>query len=67
MGGVRQQTLAMQVGFERYGRKSKREEFLDEMERIVPWAELQGLVEPHYPKGENGRPQRFIRVKRTRS
>jgi len=26
------------------------------MEQIVPWAELQGLVEPHDPKGENGRP-----------
>lgn len=49
---MRQQTLAAQTGFERYGRKSKREE----MERVVPWAELQGLIEPHYPKGENGRP-----------
>jgi transposase, IS5 family len=53
---VRQQTLAAQTGFEKYGRKSKREQFLDEMERIVPWAELQALVEPYYPKGENGRP-----------
>ena len=53
---MRQQTLAAQIGFERYGRKSKREQFLDEMEQVVPWAELQGLVEPHYPKGENGRP-----------
>jgi IS5 family transposase len=53
---VRQQTLAAQTGFEKYGRKSKREQFLDEMEQIVPWAELQGLVEPYYPKGENGRP-----------
>src|SRR5437660_2291659 len=26
------------------------------MEQIVPWAELQALIEPHYPKGENGRP-----------
>jgi IS5 family transposase len=26
------------------------------MERVVPWAELQALIEPHYPKGENGRP-----------
>jgi IS5 family transposase len=25
------------------------------MEQVVPWAELQALVEPHYPKGENGR------------
>jgi transposase, IS5 family len=23
---------------------------------VVPWAELQELVEPHYPKGENGQP-----------
>ena len=53
---MRQQTLAAQTGFEKYGRKTKREQFLEEMEQIVPWAELQGLVEPHYPKGENGRP-----------
>lgn len=53
---MRQQTLAAQPGFETYGRKSKREQFLDEMEQVVPWAELQALIEPHYPKGENGRP-----------
>lgn len=53
---MRQQTLATQTGFEKYGRKSKRERFLDEMEQIVPWAELEALVEPHYSKGENGRP-----------
>jgi transposase, IS5 family len=53
---VRQQTLAVQTGFEKYGRKSKREQFLDEMEQVVPWAELQALGEPYYPKGENGRP-----------
>ena len=53
---MRQQTLAAQASFEKYGRKSKREQFLDEMEQIVPWAELQALVQAHYPKGENGRP-----------
>jgi transposase, IS5 family len=53
---VRQQTLAAQTGFEKYGRKTKRERILEEMEQVVPWAELRGLVEPHYPKGENGRP-----------
>jgi transposase-like protein DUF772 len=37
-------------------RKSKREQFLDEMEQVVPWGEFQALVEPYYPKGENGRP-----------
>ena len=53
---MRQQTLAAQTGFEKYGRKSKRERFLDEMEQVVPWAKLEALVEAHYPKGENGRP-----------
>jgi len=53
---VRQQTLAAQGSFEKYGRKSKRELFLDQMEQVVPWGELQALIEPHYPKGENGRP-----------
>src|ERR1700730_14738899 len=53
---MRQQTLAAQTGFEKYGRKTRRERFLEEMEQIVPWAELQALVEPHYPTGENGRP-----------
>src|ERR1700740_3181982 len=59
---MRQQTLAAQTGFEKYGRKTKRERFLEEMEQIVPWAELQALVEPHYPKGENGRPPVGLRI-----
>src|ERR1700739_411216 len=53
---VRQITFGSQASCEKNGRKSKREQFLETMEQIVPWAELQGLVEPHYPKGENGRP-----------
>ena len=52
---MRQVTLASQGSFEKYGRKSRRELFLDEMERVVPWAELEALVEPHYPKAGNGR------------
>ncbi len=50
-----QQTFASQVGFEKYGRKSRRELFYDEMSRVVPWAELQALVEPHYAKAGLGR------------
>ena len=42
---MRQQTLAAQTGFEKYGRKTKRERFLEEMEQVVPWAELEALVE----------------------
>ena len=52
---MKQQTFASQSSFEKYGRKSRRELFLDEMELVVPWAKLQALVEPHYPKAGNGR------------
>ncbi|MGH8399453.1 MAG: IS5 family transposase, partial [Gammaproteobacteria bacterium] len=34
---------------------SKRELFLDEMNRVVPWTRLLGLVEPYYPKAGKGR------------
>src|SRR6202045_3302829 len=50
-----QQTLASQTSFEKHGRKSKRELFLDQMEEVVPWSELLSLVVPHYPKAGNGR------------
>jgi IS5 family transposase len=52
---MRQQTLASQASFEKFGRKGKRELFLDQMEQVVPWSELLALVEPHYPKAGNGR------------
>src|ERR1035437_4056240 len=52
---MKQQSLASQAAFEKYGRKSRRELFLDDMERIVPWAELSALAEPHYAKAGNGR------------
>ncbi|MEO6805626.1 MAG: IS5 family transposase [Edaphobacter sp.] len=50
-----QRTFASQAEFEKYGRKSRRELFLDEMERIVPWSGLLALVRPHYAKAGNGR------------
>ncbi len=38
-------------------RKTRREVFLAEMEAVVPWARLQALIEPHYPRsGKVGRP-----------
>ena len=35
---------------------TKREAFLNEMERVVPWSRLLKLIEPYYPKAGNGRP-----------
>jgi IS5 family transposase len=59
---VRQLTLASQGSFERYRRQTRREKFLEEMNSVMPWAELESLIEPHYPKGENGRPPVGLRV-----
>ncbi|ATB58528.1 Xfu1 transposase [Xanthomonas citri pv. fuscans] len=37
-------------------KRTRREVFLAEMEQVVPWKELLGLIEPHYPKsGQPGR------------
>ena len=37
-------------------KRTRREIFLAEMEKVVPWAALLSLIEPHYPK--TGRPGR---------
>ena len=54
-------------GFETYRKPTRRERFLAEMERVVPWGELCALVEPVYPKsGGPGRPtiglERMLRI-----
>jgi len=36
-------------------KQTKRERFLGEMDAVVPWATLLGLIEPHYPKAGHGR------------
>src|SRR5437763_8167305 len=63
---MKQRTLAMMTGFERYTKKTKRGLFLEEMERVVPWRELCALIEPHYAKPGNGRPavglERMLRI-----
>ena len=52
-----------QLGFSDYEqttakKQTKREKFLAEMELVVPWDALIGLIEPHYPKTskKGGRP-----------
>jgi IS5 family transposase len=64
----KQLTLAAGVGFERYRKPTRRELFLAEMNRVVPWSELVALIEPHYPKRTKagGRPpvgiERMLRM-----
>ncbi len=42
--------------FQRKKRWTRREVFLEEMERVMPWVEVFAVVESHYPKGKRGRP-----------
>ncbi len=45
---------------------TRREKFLARMEEVIPWAQLLAVIEPHYPKGQRGRPpvglERMLRV-----
>jgi IS5 family transposase len=63
---MQQQTFA-EVTFEQYRKPTRREQFLNEMNRVVPWAELVAVIEPVYPKAEGpGRPpvgiERMLRL-----
>ncbi|MBN8495872.1 transposase, partial [Accumulibacter sp.] len=55
-----------EVEFEGKKRTTRREVFLSEMEKVTPWAEVLGVIGPHYPKGKRGRPpvglERMLRV-----
>lgn len=54
--------LSMGTGFEKYSKMTRREQFLGEMERIVPWAALCALIAPHYPKAGDGRPPKSLEM-----
>ncbi|KAF0190400.1 MAG: IS4 family transposase [Gammaproteobacteria bacterium] len=59
----KQMTLGTR-GFEKYTRTTRREKFLAEMDRIVPWTELCALIAPHYPKAGDGRPPKELDIMR---
>jgi IS5 family transposase len=44
------------TGFELVTKRTRKREFLDEMNLVVPWTELIALIEPHAPAGKTGRP-----------
>jgi len=41
---MKQRTLAVMAGFEQHTKKTRRAQFLEEMEQVVPWRELGALV-----------------------
>jgi len=66
MGLMQHQMSFAQSEFANKRKTTRRERFLAEMEEVVPWARLVALIEPHYPKGERGRPpigiERMLRM-----
>jgi transposase, IS5 family len=50
-----QRSFAEVDGFRKQRKVTRREAFLAEMERVVPWRRLEGLIAPHYPRAGNGR------------
>jgi transposase, IS5 family len=54
-------------GFEKYRKKTRKEQFLEDMETIIPWKELCEAIEPFYPNptGAGRRPvgiERMLRI-----
>jgi len=52
--------LSMGAGFEKYSKTTRRAQFLGDMDRIVPWADLCALIAPHYPHSGDGRPRKDL-------
>jgi IS5 family transposase len=47
--------------FEKFRKPTRKEQFLQEMDRIIPWTELSAVIEPFYPKQSGpGRPPKGI-------
>ena len=56
---MKQQTIS-DVEYSARKRKTKREEFLEIMDEIIPWEEWVAYIAPYYPSGKRGRPPKGI-------
>jgi IS5 family transposase len=43
------------LAYENKKKKTRREKFLEEMDRVIPWTELEQVIKRYYPKAGNGR------------
>ena len=46
----------LSLGLDLSVKKTRKREFLEQMDSAVPWKALVELIEPYYPQGHNGRP-----------
>ncbi len=54
--------MTLGAGFEKYSKTTRREKFLTEMDRIVPWGDLCALIAPVYPKAGDSRPPKELEM-----
>ena len=59
MIAMRQSTLAT-AAFDAHAKTTRKAAFVARMDKLLPWAALLALIEPHYPKAGNGRPPRSM-------
>ena len=65
---MKQQTLVMAADqfFKHYRKPTRRDVFLETIERILPWQALCAVIAPYHPKVGNGRPpiglERMLRI-----
>jgi len=54
------------LAYENKKKKTRREQFLEEMNQVIPWSELTQIIEPYYPKAGSGRQpmplERMLRI-----
>jgi IS5 family transposase len=54
------------LAYDNKKKKTRREKFLQEMDKVIPWRELIQIIERHYPKAGNGRQpmplERMLRI-----
>ena len=56
---MKQQTFS-DIEYPHRRKKTKREEFLEAMDQIIPWQHWIDLIKDYYPSGKRGRPPRGI-------
>lgn len=56
---MKQQTFS-DMEYSNRRKKTKREEFLDAMDEMIPWDYWVNLIRPYYPSGKRGRPPKDI-------
>lgn len=56
---MKQQTFS-DIEYSNRKRKTKREEFLESMDAMIPWEYWVNIIKPYYPSGKRGRPPKNI-------